>query len=42
MPPSIQVNFLVTERVEDILPMLQQAARGGAAEETMRVPAERL
>ncbi|MGA2892070.1 MAG: TIGR00730 family Rossman fold protein [Xanthobacteraceae bacterium] len=42
MPPAIQVNFLVTERVEDILPMLQQAARGGAAEETMRVPAERL
>jgi hypothetical protein len=42
MPPAIKVDFLVTERVEDILPMLREAVRGGAAEGTMRVPAERL
>jgi uncharacterized protein (TIGR00730 family) len=42
MPPAIQVNFLVTERVEDVLPMLRTAAHGGPAGEPMRVPAERL
>jgi hypothetical protein len=37
------VNFLVTERVEDILPVLRHAARGRAeAEKAMAIPAERL
>src|SRR5207247_3406810 len=30
VPESLAVNFLVTERVEDILPILRQAARGRA------------
>jgi hypothetical protein len=43
MPASMQVNILVTKRVEEILPMLRGAARdSAAAEETMAVPAERL
>jgi uncharacterized protein (TIGR00730 family) len=37
------VNFQVTERVEDILPVLRHAARGRAeAEKAMAIPAERL
>jgi predicted Rossmann-fold nucleotide-binding protein len=43
VPDSLSVNFLVTEKVEDILPVLRQAARGRAeAEEAMAIPAERL
>jgi uncharacterized protein (TIGR00730 family) len=43
VPDSLSVNFLVTEKVEDILPVLRQAARGHAeAEEAMAIPAERL
>jgi uncharacterized protein (TIGR00730 family) len=39
----LTVDFQVAERVEDILPMLRQAARGVAeAEKTMAIPAERL
>ena len=40
---SMQVNILVTKRVEDILPMLRDAARrSAAAEATMALPADRL
>ena len=43
VPDSLSVNFLVTEKVEGILPVLRQAARGRAeAEEAMAIPAERL
>jgi uncharacterized protein (TIGR00730 family) len=43
MPAAQPVEILVAKRVEDILPMLQQAARGVAAADTqMSVPAERL
>jgi hypothetical protein len=43
VPDSLSVNFLVTERVEDILPVLRHAARGRAEAETpMAIPAERL
>jgi uncharacterized protein (TIGR00730 family) len=43
VPESLAVNFLVAERVEDILPILRQAARGRAeAEMPMAIPAERL
>ena len=43
VPPTLRVDFLVTKRVEDILPMLRDAARRVAeAEERMIVPAERL
>jgi uncharacterized protein (TIGR00730 family) len=43
VPDSLAVNFLVTERVEDILPVLRHAARGRAeAEQAMAIPAERL
>ena len=43
MPSALRVDFLVAKHVDDILPMLQDAARRGAeAEETMKVPAERL
>jgi uncharacterized protein (TIGR00730 family) len=42
MPATQPVEILVAKRVEDILPMLQQAASGVAAETTMAVPAERL
>jgi uncharacterized protein (TIGR00730 family) len=43
VPDSLSINFLVTERVEDILPVLRQAARGRAeAEKAMAIPAERL
>jgi uncharacterized protein (TIGR00730 family) len=43
VPESLAVNFLVAERVEDILPILRQAARGRAeAEKPMAIPAERL
>src|SRR5271166_1770667 len=43
VPDSLSINFLVTERVEDILPVLRHAARGRAeAEKAMAIPAERL
>jgi uncharacterized protein (TIGR00730 family) len=43
VPESLAVNFLVAERIQDILPILRQAARGGAeAEKPMAIPAERL
>jgi uncharacterized protein (TIGR00730 family) len=43
VPESLAVNFLVAERVEDILPVLHQAARGGLeAEKAMAIPAERM
>ena len=42
-PPSRGVDLLVAERVADILPKLQEAARGvSEAEKQMAVPAERL
>src|SRR6516165_1039972 len=43
VPDSLAVNFLVAERVEDILPTLQEAVRGRVeAEEPMAIPAERM
>jgi uncharacterized protein (TIGR00730 family) len=43
VPSGLRVDFLVADRVEDILPKLRAAARGvAAAETTMAVPAERL
>jgi uncharacterized protein (TIGR00730 family) len=43
VPDSLSVNFLVSERVEDILPVLRHAAPGrGEAEQAMAIPAERL
>ena len=43
VPDSLSINFLVTERVEDILPVLRHAARGRAeAEKAMAIPVERL
>jgi uncharacterized protein (TIGR00730 family) len=45
VPDSLSVNFLVTERVEDILPVLRHAACGRAEAEqamAMAIPAERL
>src|SRR5271168_4415379 len=42
MPPSLRVNFLVADRVEDILPKLRDAARSvAAAKEAMAIPTER-
>src|SRR5215831_9262184 len=43
VPDSLSINFLVTERIEDILPVLQKAAGGRAeAEKALAIPAERL
>jgi uncharacterized protein (TIGR00730 family) len=43
VPPAYEVEFLIAERVEDILPKLREAARAvAAADKTMAVPAERL
>jgi uncharacterized protein (TIGR00730 family) len=43
MPPSHRVDFLVATRVDEILPMLRDAARGvGEAETEMTLPAERM
>ena len=43
VPPSLRVDYLVAKRVDDILPLLQEAAgRTTAAENKMAVPAERL
>jgi len=42
-PPARGVNFLVADRVEDVLPKLAEAARAAAAaEKKMAVPADRL
>ncbi|HXZ10000.1 MAG TPA: TIGR00730 family Rossman fold protein, partial [Paraburkholderia sp.] len=42
-PPARGVNYLVVDRVEDILPKLREAARAvSEAEKQMAVPAERL
>jgi uncharacterized protein (TIGR00730 family) len=43
LPASLPVDFLVADRVEDILPMLRQAASGVTeAEKAMAIPTERL
>jgi uncharacterized protein (TIGR00730 family) len=43
MPPELPVDFLVANRVEDILPKLRHAARGATeAEKAMAIPAERM
>jgi uncharacterized protein (TIGR00730 family) len=43
LPTSLPVDFQVAERVEDILPMLRQAASGVTeAEKAMAIPTERL
>jgi uncharacterized protein (TIGR00730 family) len=43
VPNSLAVNFLVAERVADILPVLRKAARSRAeAQKPMAIPAERL
>jgi uncharacterized protein (TIGR00730 family) len=43
VPSSLRVDFLVAKRVEDILPMLREAASKIAeADKAMAVPAERL
>ena len=43
VPDALSVNFLVSERVEDILPVLRHAATSRVeAEKAMAIPAERL
>ena len=43
VPPALRVDFLVAKRVEEILPMLREAASKVAeADKAMAVPAERL
>ena len=43
VPDALRINFLVADRVEDVLPRLRDAAGGVTdAEETMAIPAERL
>jgi uncharacterized protein (TIGR00730 family) len=43
VPPSMRVDFLVADRVEDILPKLREAARQVAErDKAMAIPAERL
>ena len=43
VPPTLRVDFLVADRVEQILPKLREAAREVAAADTMMaVPADRL
>jgi uncharacterized protein (TIGR00730 family) len=43
VPPSLRVDFLVADQVEDILPKLRDAAREVAeADKAMAVPADRL
>ena len=43
VPPGLRVDFLVTKRIDEILPMLRETARKVAeAEKTMAVPADRL
>jgi uncharacterized protein (TIGR00730 family) len=43
LPPGLRVDFLVTKRIDEILPMLRETARKVAeAEKAMAVPADRL
>jgi predicted Rossmann-fold nucleotide-binding protein len=43
VPESLAVNFLVADRVEDILPTLREAVRDRAEpEQPMAIPAERM
>jgi hypothetical protein len=43
VPDSLAVNFLVADRIEDILPMLRNSVRGRTeAEKPMAIPAERM
>jgi len=43
MPPALRVDFLVADRVDDILPKMREAAHSVSEAETeMAVPAERL
>jgi hypothetical protein len=43
VPSALNVDFLVADQVEDILPKMRRAAHEVAeAEKTMAVPAERL
>jgi uncharacterized protein (TIGR00730 family) len=43
VPDAPRINFLVADRIEEILPKLHDAARGvTGAEETMAIPADRL
>jgi len=43
LPPALRVDYLVTRRIDEILPMLREAARKVAeTEKAMAVPAERL
>jgi hypothetical protein len=43
VPSALSVDYLVAKRVDEILPMLREAARHVSdAEKTMAVPAERL
>ncbi len=43
LPPGLHVDFLVTKRIEEILPMLRETARRVAeADKAMAVPADRL
>ena len=43
LPPPLRLDFLVAKRVDEILPKLQEAARGVAeADKAMTVPADRL
>jgi len=43
IPPALRVDYLVADKVEDIVPKMREAARHVAeVEKTMAVPAERL
>jgi uncharacterized protein (TIGR00730 family) len=43
VPPALRVDFLIAKRVDEILPMLQEAASNVAeADKAMAVPTERL
>jgi len=43
VPDALRINFIVADRIEEILPKLNDAARGvTGAEETMTIPADRL
>jgi hypothetical protein len=43
VPSALRVDFLVANRVEDILPKMREAALGVAeVDKAMAVPAERL
>lgn len=43
VPDALRINFLVADRVEDVLPRLREAASAVTdADETMTIPAERM